>query len=107
MNEQKRGRQTPASKEEAAQRAAEMRTQGRQGCKMPRICIALTPDNSEYAHISARATGQPVSKFINLCIAEHRKAHPEILEMARAILAAAAGDQDQAAEDANQNEQEV
>lgn len=54
-----------------------------------------------------RGRQTPASKFINLCIAEHRKAHPEILEMARAILAAAAGDQDPAAEDANQNEQEV
>ena len=40
-----KGQQGEATQQEAAERAAALRTQGRKGCKATRINMAFTPDN--------------------------------------------------------------
>lgn len=82
----KKRQQTTVGEEEAARREAIMQTQGRKGCKMPRMNIAFSTDNWEYARIMARATGQTFTAFVNTCIEEHRKEHPEALTLARSLV---------------------
>lgn len=82
----KKGQQGNASPQEQAQRADEMRTQGRKGCKAARINMAFTPANHEFIKIMARATGNTMAKFTNMVIAAYRKEHPEMLSQAQAFL---------------------
>lgn len=82
----RRGQQGTASPEEQAERAAELRTQGRKGCKATRINMAFTPENHEFIKVMARASGKTMTEFANLVIAAYRNEHPEILEQARAFL---------------------
>lgn len=78
--------QGTASPQEQAQRKAEMRTQGRKGCKLARINLAFSPDNHEFIKVMARATGRSMTEFTNLVIDAYRAEHPEMLEQARAFL---------------------
>lgn len=82
----KRGQQSTATPEEAAIRAAELRTQGRKGCKAVRINMAFTPDNHEFIKIMARASGKSMTEFANDVIAAYKKEHPEIIEKANEFL---------------------
>ena len=66
-------RQGTATPEEKAAREAEGRTQGRKGCKAPRINLALTADNWEF--INNFKGGQPATKLINNIIEIYRKEH--------------------------------
>lgn len=80
--------QGTASAEEQAERLASMKTQGRKGCKAPRVNFAFSSTNYEYIKIMSRMTGKSMTEFMNDCIAEHRENHPELYEQAKAILAA-------------------
>lgn len=71
---------------EKAQRKAEARTRGAKGAKMDRINMAFTPDNFKYLQIMSKIKGQTMTAFCNDIIAEHREAHPEIFEEARALI---------------------
>ena len=82
----KKGQQGTASPQEAAKRAAELRTQGRKGCKAVRINMAFTPDNYEFIRIMARISGQTLTEFTNTVITKYREEHPEIYEQAKAII---------------------
>ena len=79
-------RQTDATKEEFEARSAEMRTQGRQGCKAPRINMAFTTDNYEFVKVVSKATGRTMTQFVNLIVTAYRQEHPEILSQARGFL---------------------
>lgn len=81
-----KGRQTTATPEEAAERAAELRTQGRKGCRAVRINMALTPQNHLWIKLLARATGRTQTEIVNAAIEAHRKEHPELLEQAQHTL---------------------
>lgn len=81
-----KGQQGTASPQEAAERAAELRTQGRKGCKAIRINMAFTPDNHEFIKVMAKASGRNMTEFTNLVIAAYRREHPEIMEQANAFL---------------------
>lgn len=81
----RKGQQGTASPTEAAERAAELRTQGRKGCKAIRINMAFTPDNHEYIKVLAKITGKTMTEFTNLVIEGYRTEHPEIFEQAKAI----------------------
>jgi len=81
-----RGQQGTASPQEAAERAAELRTQGRKGCKATRINMAFTPENHEFIKIMARLTGKNMTEFTNLVIERYRTEHPELYEQAKAII---------------------
>ena len=80
-----KGQQGTASPQEAAERAAELRTQGRKGCKAIRINMAFTPENHEFIKIMASITGKTMTEFTNLVIERYRTEHPEIYEQAKAI----------------------
>lgn len=81
-----KGQQGTASPKEAAERAANLKTQGRKGCKATRINMAFTPENHEFIKIMAKASGHTMTEFTNLVIAAYRKEHPEIMAQATAFL---------------------
>lgn len=87
----KHGQQGTADKEEALQRANEMRTQGRKGCKLPRLNLSLTPDNHRFIKVLSRATGSTMCSFTNLIITQFRQEHPELEERAGEFLTFADG----------------
>lgn len=81
-----KGQQGTASPQEAAERAAELRTQGRKGCKAIRINMAFTPDNHEFIKVMAKISGKTMTEFTNLVVERYRNEHPEIYEQAKAII---------------------
>lgn len=84
----KKGKQPTISPQEAEKRAAEMRTQGRAGAKLPRINMAFSPENHEYIKIMSGVTGKTMTEFTNFVVERYREEHPELYEQAKAILAA-------------------
>ena len=82
----KKGQQGKASPKEAAERAAELKTQGRKGCKAIRINMAFTPENHEFIKIMAKASGKTMTEFTNLVITAYQREHTELLEQARGFL---------------------
>jgi len=83
----KKGQQTEASEEEKVLRAAELRTQGRKGCKAIRINMAFTPDNHEFIRVLAKASGRNMTELTNAIVEAYRNEHPEFLDEARRFLA--------------------
>ena len=81
-----RGQQGTASPKEAAERAAELKTQGRKGCKATRINMAFTPDNHEFIKIMAKASGKTMTEFTNCVISAYRQEHPDLLGQAKGFL---------------------
>ena len=81
-----KGQQGKASPQEAAERAEELRTQGRKGCKAIRINMAFTPSNHEFIRVMAKASGRTMTEFTNLVIAAYQREHPEIMEKAQTFL---------------------
>jgi hypothetical protein len=82
----RKGQQGKASPQEAQERAAQLKTQGRKGCKAVRINMAFTPENHEYIKVLAKATGKTMTEFTNLVIERYRTEHPELYEQAKAII---------------------
>ncbi len=82
----RKGQQGTASPQEAQERAAELRTQGRKGCKATRINMAFTPENHEFIKVMARLTGKTMTEFANLVVERYRNEHPELYEQAKAII---------------------
>lgn len=81
-----KGQQGTASPQERAERASNLKTQGRKGCKAVRINMAFTPENHEFIKVMATITGQTMTEFCNFCIDRYRTEHPEIFEQAKAII---------------------
>lgn len=82
----KRGQQGTASPQEAAERAANLKTQGRKGCKAARINMAFTPENHEFIKLLAKASGRTMTELTNDIIAAYRAEHPEFEEQAKGFL---------------------
>lgn len=82
----RKGQQGKASPQEAAERAANLQTQGRKGCKAIRINMAFTPDNHEFIKVMAKISGKTMTEFTNLVIERYRTEHPEIFDQAKAII---------------------
>ena len=81
-----KGHQGTASPQEAAERKADLRTQGRKGCKATRINMAFTPENHEFIKVMAAITGKTMTEFANLVIERYRTEHPEIFQQAKSII---------------------
>lgn len=81
-----KGQQGTASPQEQAERAANLKTQGRKGCKAIRINMAFTPENHEFIKVMATISGKTMTEFTNLVIERYRTEHPEIFEQAKAII---------------------
>ena len=82
----RKGQQGTASPQEAQERAANLKTQGRKGCKATRINMAFTPENHEFIKVMARLTGKTMTEFANLVVERYRNEHPELYEQAKAII---------------------
>lgn len=82
----KKGQQREATQQEAAERAAALKTQGRKGCKAIRINMAFTPDNHEFIKVMARITGKTMTEFANLCIEKYREEYPELYKKSKKII---------------------
>lgn len=81
-----KGQQGTASPQEAAERATQLKTQGRKGCKATRINMAFTPDNHDFIKIMSKISGKTMTEFTNLVIERYRAEHPEIYDQAKAII---------------------
>jgi len=81
-----KGQQGTVSPAEAQERAEQLRTQGRKGCKAVRINMAFTPSNHEFIKVLSTITGQTMTEFTNQVIAQYREEHPEIFDQAKAII---------------------
>lgn len=77
--------QGSADEAEQLQRAEDMQTQGRKGCKLPRINMAFSAENHEYLKVMAGITGLSLTQLCNQIVEEHRKAHGEQYEAAKNI----------------------
>ncbi len=82
----RKGQQGTASPQEAAERAAELRTQGRKGCKAIRINMAFTPENHEFIKVLAKISGKTLTEFTNFVIEKYREEHPELFDKAKEII---------------------
>ena len=82
----RKGQQGTASPQEAEERAAQLKTQGRKGCKAIRINMAFTPENHEFIKVMATISGKTMTEFANLIVERYRNEHPEIYEQAKAII---------------------
>ncbi len=80
------GQQGTAGEAEQAQRAAEMRTQGRKGCKAVRINMALSTENHEFVKLLSKASGQTMTNLVNSIVAAYRKEHPELTRKAKEYI---------------------
>lgn len=85
----RKGQQGTASPQEAAERREKMQTQGRKGVKAERINMAFSPSNITFIRTMAKASGVSMTEFVNLVIAAYQREHPEFMEQAQAVLAAA------------------
>lgn len=82
----RKGQQAAAPPEEQAERAAQLRTQGRKGCKAYRINMAFTPDNHQFIKTIAKASGRTMTELTNEVIEAYRNEHPEFLEKAKDFI---------------------
>lgn len=80
-----KGQQGSASPQEAAERKAKMKTQGRKGAKMARINMAFTPENHEFIRIMAKATGMTITQFTNMVFQKYREEHQDLYEKAKQL----------------------
>lgn len=60
---------TPA---EVAERLETMTTQGRRGCKSPRINLRFTQSNYDFVKFAAACAGTDMTNFINLVLEDYR-----------------------------------
>ena len=81
-----KGKHIEASQAEQEQRKAELRTQGKKGCKAVRINMAFTPDNHEFIKVLARISGKSMTEFTNYVIEQYRTEHPELYAEAKSII---------------------
>lgn len=84
-----RGTQEEADKKEKAKRASEMKTQGRKGCKLPRINLAFSAENHDFIQTVSRVRGQNLTQFVNFIIAKYAEEHSDLYEKAKKLLAEA------------------
>lgn len=64
------------------------KTQGRSGCKAPRINIAFYPEQYDYIKTMAAARGQSMTDFVNHVLSLSMKENAAIYEQAKEFLKA-------------------
>ena len=82
----KKGQQGKASPQEQAERAQNLKTQGRKGCKATRINMAFSPQNHEFIKVMAKASGRTMTEMCNDILTAYRNEHPEFMEKAAGFL---------------------
>lgn len=78
--------QGEAGPEEKAKRAAEMRTQGRKGCRAVRINMAFSSDNYDFLHVMAKISGKTVTGFCNYALDKYREEHGDVYKQAKELF---------------------
>lgn len=86
MSKRKNGQQKTASAREQNERAAQLRTQGRKGCKAPRINFAFSTANYDFVRVMARATGKTMTEIANMALDKYRAANGVLYERALEII---------------------
>ena len=81
----KRKQQATASPQEAAERAEQLRTQGRKGCAATRINMAFSTQNIEFIKVMSKFKGMTLTAFTNYCLDKYREEHAELYEQAKGI----------------------
>ena len=81
-----KGQQGTASPQEAAERADQLRTQGRKGCKAVRINMAFTSENHQFIKVMSKITGKTMTQFTNYLVEQYRTEHPELYAKAKEII---------------------
>lgn len=74
------------TEEEAEAFINSFKTSGRKGLKLPRINLALSPENREYVQTMARVRGESYTEFINWLIKSHKDENLEIYKKAHEFL---------------------
>ncbi len=87
-----KSRQAEITPEELAERSSEMRTQGRAGAKLPRVNMALTPENYDFVKVVGAIRGMSMTHYVNWIIEQYRTTHPDIYERAKALVEDAESD---------------
>lgn len=82
----RKGQQGTASPEEAKNRADQMKTQGRKGCKAVRINMAFTPDNYEFIRVMSKLRGETQTAFVNYMIDRFASEHGAVFEDAKKLI---------------------
>ena len=57
---------------EKLRRESEGKTQGRKGCRMPRINMCFSSENREYIELMSKCSGMSMGQFVNECVRFHR-----------------------------------
>lgn len=67
--------------------AAEARqTQGKKGCKMPRMMLTLTPSAMEYVKVMAGITGKSQTRYISDLVEKDAEANRELYDKAKELM---------------------
>ena len=85
---QRRGQSDPSEEEKAARIAAH-KTQGRKGCKLPRMNLTFSQENYDYLKVIAPYCGTNVTAILNKLVDKYREEHWDLYE--EAIAAARRG----------------
>lgn len=82
------GRRTmpKATAEEAAERKAERRTQGKKGVKLNRVAASFTPEALEYIKVMSKIRGESMSEFIERVLMQHKAENMAQFEAAKQII---------------------
>lgn len=70
------------TEEEAEKFKSSLKTGGRKGLKLPRINLALTPENYDYVKVMSSVTGATLAEFINAEIEKSLNKNRDIYEQA-------------------------
>ena len=73
------------SEEEAAAYIAAGETSGRKGLEKPRMNMAFYPEVYDFIRVSARASGQTMTEFVNNILKHFMAEHQEVYQQAKAI----------------------
>lgn len=78
--------QREADPEEKARREAEGKTQGRKGCKAPRINLAFESEVYDYCKTMSKIRGMTLTQFCNYAIRQHMEDHGDIYSDAKELI---------------------
>ncbi len=74
------------TEQDRQQALSEGKTQGKKGCKLPRIHMAFTPENIDYIEVMSRLNGSTKGAFVNDLLKQHREENGEIYQKAKNLI---------------------
>ena len=73
------------SEEEAREMRIANTTQGRKGCRLHRLNLALSDDMYDYVRTMARASGLTITDYMQRIVSRHMAENTELYEKAKAF----------------------